>query len=196
MSSMDNRFVRIADMVHDSIVDGPGLRYVVFAQGCVHACPGCHNPRTHALDGGVLISVDELWRNMRSNPLTMGLTISGGEPFLQPGPLAELARRAHGAGMDVWVYTGYYYEELLGMDRCVPLLGNADVLVDGPFVPRLRSFGLEWRGSSNQRLIDVRRSLESGRVRLYDLREDLFGALESRLLTRPGNSDIVNTQIN
>ena len=160
MSSTDNDLqVRVAGIVQDSVVDGPGLRNVVFAQGCMHGCPGCHNPQAQPMGGGALMSVAELWGEVRGNPLTMGLTISGGEPFLQPRPLAALARLAKGAGLSVWVFTGFVFEQLLAGEGNMALLRYADVLVDGPFVQELKTYSLPWRGSSNQRLINVRRQL-------------------------------------
>jgi len=111
------------------------------------------------------MSVAEIWDEVSGNPLTMGLTISGGEPFLQPLPLAELTRLAKGAGLDVWVFTGFYFEQLLTEDDNMALLTYTDVLVDGPFMLEHKTFKLPWRGSSNQRLIDVQRSLKCERVR-------------------------------
>ena len=104
--------LRIAGTVGDSIVDGPGLRLTVFTQGCPHHCPGCHNPQTHDFSGGYDATVEELFAQYRENPLLRGVTLSGGEPFCQPAPLAELARLVHGAGGDVFCYTGYTYEQL------------------------------------------------------------------------------------
>jgi len=153
--TFDGPRVRVAGTAQDSIVDGPGLRFAVFAQGCVRRCPGCHNPQTHRLDGGELRGVDGLWGELRGNPLTTGLTLSGGEPFLQARPLAELARRAKGAGLGVWAFTGFYLYQLLRDEDHMELLRCTDVLVDGPFVQGKKTLGLPWRGSSNQRLVDV-----------------------------------------
>ncbi|MDR2530073.1 MAG: radical SAM protein, partial [Oscillospiraceae bacterium] len=104
--------MRIADVSDDSIVDGPGMRFVVFTQGCIRLCPECHNPQTQSMDGGRDASVDELFERVRSNPLCSGLTLSGGEPFAQPGECAELARRVRGIGKSVWCFSGYRLEEL------------------------------------------------------------------------------------
>lgn len=158
--------MRIANTVNDSIVDGPGLRFTVFTQGCPHACPGCHNPETHDPGGGEEVSVEELLGRLEKNPLIEGLTLSGGEPFLQAGPCAALARAARERGLTVWTYTGFLYEGLLAADRpdWAALLAETDVLVDGPYVEEERSHGLPFRGSRNQRLIDVPKSRAAGRV--------------------------------
>lgn len=165
-STAEPMTIRLAGLTQDSIVDGPGLRCVVFAQGCPHRCPGCHNPKTHDLLAGTVRSIDDIWAEVSGNPLTMGLTLSGGEPFVQPLPLAELAGRAAAAGMNVWAYTGYLFEELLSGDS-LALLRHVDVLVDGRFDLDRRTYGLPWRGSANQRLIDVRESLRAGRAVLH-----------------------------
>ena len=161
--------MRIANTVSDSIVDGPGLRFTVFTQGCPHRCPGCHNPSTHDPAGGREVSVAELAAELWGNPLTDGLTISGGEPFFQAAECAELARLAREKGLNVWVYTGYTYEELIrgNLPGALELLAQADVLVDGPFLQAEKSYSALFRGSANQRLIDVPGSQALGRVVLW-----------------------------
>ena len=161
--------MRIANVVSDSIVDGPGLRFTVFTQGCPHRCPGCHNPETHDPAGGRAVTVEELAEQMLSNPLTDGLTLSGGEPFDQAGECAALAARAKEKGLNVWAYTGYCYETLLEKENpdVLALLEQVDVLVDGPFVESLKSYDALFRGSTNQRLIDVAKSRASGAVVLW-----------------------------
>lgn len=161
--------MRIAGLVQDSIVDGPGLRFAVFTQGCPHRCAGCHNPESHDPTGGTEMSVDEVIQKMLSNPLTDGLTLSGGEPFHQPADCAELAAAARKAGLNVWTYTGYTFEELLNLSEPAvkKLLSLTDVLVDGRFELTERSLSLKWRGSRNQRLIDVEKSLGTGDVIEY-----------------------------
>lgn len=158
--------LRIAGTVSDSIVDGPGLRYVVFTQGCTLTCAGCHNPGTQPLDGGAVVPVADLVAEMLSNPLTMGLTISGGEATLQPQGCTQLARAARQAGLSVWCYSGFTFEALLRRATEDPnlavMLGQIDVLVDGPYVRARRSLTLPWRGSANQRLIDVQATLFGG----------------------------------
>ena len=147
--------LRIAGVSNDSIVDGEGIRYTVFTQGCVRNCPGCHNPQTHDLHGGKEVEVDDLIAEMQKNTILTGLTISGGEPFIQPHACAELARKAREIGLNVWCYTGYTYEALMdcGVDGYKDLLKEVDVLVDGEFRMEERTLGLPWRGSKNQRII-------------------------------------------
>lgn len=158
--------MRVAGLVHDSIVDGPGLRFVVFVQGCPHHCPGCHNQGSHDPKGGKEMAATEIAEQMLSNPLTDGLTISGGEPFAQAWDCYALANFAHCEGLNVWAYTGYTFEHLRdsGTYAQREFLRNVDVLVDGPYIEAERTLSLPWRGSKNQRIIDVQASLQSGRV--------------------------------
>lgn len=164
--------LRVAGTVQDSIVDGPGLRFVVFTQGCPLACLGCHNPETQPLSGGRLVAVGDLERQLASNPLTTGLTLSGGEPSRQPTGCAQLAEAARLMGMSVWSYSGFRIERLLaearGDEGVERFLSALDVLVDGPFVVARRTLTLPWRGSTNQRLIDVPATLKRGRATLVD----------------------------
>ena len=162
--------MRIANTVSDSIVDGPGLRFTVFTQGCPHRCPGCHNPDTHDPAGGHEATVDELAEKLLSNPLTDGLTLSGGEPFCQAEECAKLAAAAREKGLNVWTYTGYTYERLISgeVPGAMDLLAQTDVLVDGPFVEAQKSYAALFRGSTNQRLIDVPRSLAAGQAVLWE----------------------------
>lgn len=145
--------MRIHHTLHDSIVDGPGLRFVVFTQGCPHACPGCHNPDTHDPAGGKDVPIEDIIADMRKNPLTDGLTLTGGEPFAQPEACAKLARAAREGGLNVWCYTGWTLEQLQNMPEAQVLLREIDVLVDGPYDQTRRSLTLQWRGSENQRII-------------------------------------------
>ena len=167
--------MRIASTVSDSIVDGPGLRFTVFTQGCPHRCPGCHNPDTHDPAGGREAAVEELAEKLLSNPLTDGLTLSGGEPFCQAAECARLAAIAREKGLNVWVYTGYTYERLIAgeVPGAMELLAQTDVLVDGPFVEAQKSYAALFRGSANQRLIDVPRSLAAGQVVLWERHDPL-----------------------
>lgn len=159
--------LRIAGIIKESVVDGPGYRFVVFAQGCRHACPGCHNPHTWDPAGGTAVSVEDLLVQVKAARLLKGITITGGEPFLQPAPLAWLAREVKKAGLDVITYTGYTWEELLVMSKedidVKELLLASDYLVDGPFVLAKRDLELPFRGSSNQRILDVPQSIREGR---------------------------------
>ena len=157
--------LRIAGTVNDSIVDGPGLRYAVFTQGCPHDCPSCHNPQTHDFSGGKDIDTSEILAQIRKNPLLDGLTLTGGEPFCQCTACVALAQGAHAHGLNVWCYSGYTFEELInGKAEWRLLLQNIDVLVDGPFLLEKRSLDCRFRGSSNQRLIDVPKSLMANRA--------------------------------
>jgi anaerobic ribonucleoside-triphosphate reductase activating protein len=164
--------IRIAGIVNDSIVDGPGLRFTVFTQGCLHHCNGCHNPETHSLENGFLTETGALITKMIANPLLSGVTLSGGEPFLQPAPCAEIARIAHDMNLNVWTYSGFTLEELLVMKNndVHELLSFTDVLVDGPFVLAERSLELKFCGSRNQRLIDMALTHASGTVVLWSPR--------------------------
>ena len=158
--------IRIFGLTEDSIVDGPGLRLAVFTQGCARACEGCHNPGSRPLDGGVVMDTGQILGKLRANPLQTGLTLSGGEPMLQPEACRALAEGARALGKSVWIYTGYTWEELLETREParIALVETCDVLVDGPFVLDQRTLELPFRGSRNQRLIDVRASLAAGEV--------------------------------
>ena len=161
--------IRLAGLEPESIVDGPGYRFTVFVQGCPHNCPGCHNPQTHDFSGGHLADTDDVIAHFGENPLVRGLTLSGGEPMMQPEPLYLIAKAAKEKGMNVWCYTGFTLEELLRENRAdrIRLLSAVDVLVDGPFRSHERSLDLLYRGSKNQRLIDMPATLKSGTIRLY-----------------------------
>lgn len=168
---MSDTLIRIADTIQDSIVDGPGFRFVVFTQGCLRHCPECHNPHTWDPAGGKEVTVDSLYKTLSANPLTDGLTLSGGEPYLQAAACAELAQKAKAGGFNVWCYSGYTFEEILETSKTDPgfkaLIEASDVLIDGMFLIEEKSLTLKWRGSQNQRVIDVRKSLESGEVVLH-----------------------------
>lgn len=160
--------IRLSGTINDSIVDGMGIRYTVFVQGCPHGCEGCHNPQTHDFKGGYISDTDELLREILNNPLLDGVTFSGGEPFCQSAPLAALAKGVKAAGLNVACYTGYTFEKLLEMSNTdadvKALLYECDVLIDGPFVLEKRDLLLRFRGSGNQRIIDVRKSLQHGKA--------------------------------
>lgn len=164
--------MRIYGVVTDSIVDGPGYRTAVFAQGCPHHCPGCHNPESHDPNGGTDWTLDAVEAKFTGNPLLDGITLTGGEPFEQPAACAELARRAHEKGLNVWTFSGYLYEKLLEKakaDHAVKLLlERTDVLVEGPFLLAERSLELLYKGSKNQRTIDMNKTREAGEIVLYE----------------------------
>lgn len=157
-----------ANLDTDSIVDGPGLRCVVWTQGCAHNCKGCHNPQTHDFNGGALFSVEEICEQINSLKYHTGITFSGGDPMYQPEACAKIAAYAKSLGLDVWCYTGFCFEELVALSKknknYVKFLDNIDVLVDGPFILEQRDLNLLFRGSSNQRLIDLKKTYELGHV--------------------------------
>jgi len=160
--------LRIAATVQDSIVDGPGLRYVVFTQGCPHRCEGCHNPDTFDYDGGYEVDVDELVGDIDKNPILDGVTFSGGEPVIQADALLPLAKAVKDRGLQLMLYSGYTFEQILKIKAGAKLLGYVDILVDGPFELDKKSLDLTFRGSFNQRVIDVPESLKRRQAVLYD----------------------------
>ncbi len=163
--------IRLYGLVTDSIVDGPGYRAAIFTQGCPHGCAGCHNPESHPMEGGTVWTLDDVARKFSGNPLLSGITLSGGEPFMQAEACAELARRAHARGLNVWLYSGFTYEQLVRRaeadEAAAALLAEADVLVDGRFVLAERSLELLYCGSRNQRVIDLVKTRERGEVVPY-----------------------------
>lgn len=159
--------IRILSVVHDTTVDGPGFRTSIYCAGCGHHCVGCHNPQSWDFRGGRECSVDDLFREIVSDPFA-DVTFTGGDPFYQAEAFAELARKIHeGTRKTVWAYTGFLYEDILRLPQYRKLLMQLDVLVDGPFVESLRNPDLLFCGSSNQRLIDVSASLDCGEVVLW-----------------------------
>ena len=158
--------LRISGIIRESVVDGPGIRFVVFTQGCPHHCPGCHNPVTHPFEGGKIVETERILTEIDKNPLLKGVTLSGGEPFCQPEPLAELAKGIHARGMDVMTYSGYTFEQLLEKGETESgisaLLEETDILVDGRFIEAEKSLLLKFRGSKNQRILDIKESLKRG----------------------------------
>lgn len=158
MSNMTAHQLRLSGIVEESIVDGPGLRFVIFTQGCPHQCPGCHNPKTHPLTGGFFMDIETIFKQFQENPLLNGITFSGGEPFMQAVPLLQLAKMVQSTGKHITIYTGYIFENLLKMaehnSAITELLTLTDLLVDGPFLISQKNLELSFRGSSNQRLLD------------------------------------------
>lgn len=162
---MSDQTVRIAGTVRHSSVDGPGVRYVVFFQGCPHHCPECQNPETWDPAGGEETTVEDLIAEMQGTRYLDGVTLSGGDPLLHPEAVTEIADAAHAKGLTVWSYTGWTLEAILSGaagEAAIEALKHIDVLVDGPFVQALRSRECLYRGSSNQRLVDVPASLAAG----------------------------------
>lgn len=160
--------IRFTGTVRESVVDGPGLRFVIFVQGCSHHCKGCHNPDTWDLLGGEPIKAEDLLKQVKAEKLIKGVTFSGGEPFLQAAPLAWLGREIKKQGLDLITFTGYTWQELRALcleDQAVnDLMLVSDYIIDGPFVLEKKDFDLPFRGSRNQRIIDVKKSIPAGKV--------------------------------
>lgn len=172
MENLSDDTIRIAGVVKESTVDGPGFRYVIFTQGCPHNCEGCHNPETHDFKGGKLVSISKLVEDINKNPLLKGITISGGEPFMQGKQVYNLISKIDKNKHTVMVYTGFKYEQLLkkaNKDNCyLDILRNTDVLIDGKYEKDLMSEKAMFRGSTNQRAIEAKNSVDSGNVILHE----------------------------
>ncbi len=171
-----NKYIRLAaDLQTDSIVDGPGLRAVLWTQGCKHHCLGCQNPQTWDFNGGGLVPIDMVKEAISELEYHTGLTISGGDPMFQPAECLEISKYAKSLGLNIWVYTGFTFEELLKLSKkdkvYLELLKNIDVLVDGRFILKERDLSILFRGSRNQRLIDVPNTLKKGEIVLFDEKE-------------------------
>ena len=159
--------LRIAGTVNDSIVDGPGIRFTIFVQGCPHDCKGCHNPQTHDFNGGIIISTEVLLEKIKGNPLLDGVTFSGGEPFCQAQALASLGKEIKKLGLNIVTYTGYTFEKLFesrDQNNWDELFKVTDILIDGPFILEQKDWEIKFRGSSNQRYIDCQESIKQGRA--------------------------------
>ena len=157
--------LELSGIVSDSIVDGPGIRTTIFSQGCPHHCPGCHNPETWEFGCGTKIPVEAVLEIVQSNPLCRGVTFSGGEPFAQAAGFARLAVLLKEKGYEVASYSGYTFEALLkGTEDQKKLLAAIDILIDGPFVQAQKSLEIAFRGSRNQRILDVKKSLAEGKA--------------------------------
>lgn len=161
--------LNISGIIENSIVDGQGIRYVVFVQGCPHHCEGCHNPDTWEFRDNKLIEIDTIVDALKDDFLCQGITFSGGEPFMQATDLIKLADKIHNLGKDVWCYTGFTIEQLLEFsDDKRELLNHIDVLVDGKFELAERNTFLHFRGSNNQRVIDVKKTLQTEEITLKE----------------------------
>ena len=165
--------IRIAGVVRESIVDGPGLRFPVFCQGCPHHCEGCHNMATHDFSGGYDCEISRILEAIDENPLLDGVTFSGGEPMCQPEAFYNLAVQVKERGLNIVTYTGFTYEELITMGESnigvKKLMDLTDILVDGRFVLEERDLTLPFRGSANQRLIDMNLTRELGKLTLAEI---------------------------
>lgn len=161
--------VRLAGEVQpDSIVDGDGIRTVIWFQGCKHNCYGCHNPQSHDMNGGFEVDINDIFKKIDNLKYQNGITLSGGDPFFQPEAAKEIACYAHKKGYNVWSYTGFTYEQLIKLSLTKPsikdLLENIDVLIDGKFELDKKSFECKFRGSTNQRIIDLNKTRETGEL--------------------------------
>lgn len=163
MVAIHTNVLHIANIVEESVVDGPGVRYVIFIQGCPHACPGCHNPHTYSYQGGRLVDINTIFDDIIKNPLVCGVTFSGSEPFLQSNHLAKLAKRFKFVGYHLLNYTGFLFEDLL-IDKNYLFFLKLLEVIDGPFVLQEKSFMLRFCGSHNQRVIDVHSFLSQNKV--------------------------------
>ena len=155
--------IRLSGLIEESIVDGPGFRFVIFTQGCPKRCFMCHNAETQSMDGGYVEKLDNITKKWKGNPLLKGITISGGEPFIQPDKVLYLIKEAKKDNLDVVIYSGFYYEELVdrGNKYVLEILKLADYLIDGPFDYKLKNLNLLFRGSSNQRIIDLKQTYKT-----------------------------------
>ncbi len=176
LSTVCPKPLRIAGIQRDSIVDGPGIRYVIFTQGCPHHCEGCHNPQTHDFEAGEVADTDAILKEIFESRLVSGVTFSGGEPFCQAEALVPLAEAIKAKNKHLMIYTGYLLEELQKMpnNHVQRLLELTDILVDGPFVLAQRNLTLPYRGSENQRVIDMVKTRDLGKVVLYQSEYDLL----------------------
>lgn len=175
--------IRIADIIKESTVDGEGWRYVIFTQGCSHNCKDCHNPQTHDFNGGKDIKVTFILEDILNNPLIDGITLSGGDPFFQASKLIELCKAIKNNNLTIWAYTGFIFDEFmkfknnLDCDKRInkdmlELLNYIDVVVDGPYIQEQRTLQLKFRGSTNQRLIDVKNTFKNNKIIEYKLEQE------------------------
>lgn len=166
--SQDLGAIRIAGVIKESIVDGPGIRLAIFCQGCPHNCKCCHNPETHDFKGGYLCNIDKILQAIDENPLLQGVTFSGGEPTCQPEAFLKLAKEIKKRSLNILIFSGYTFEELserkkkdIALDE---LLNLTDILIDGRYEEEKRDISLTFRGSKNQRIIDVKASIAGKKI--------------------------------
>ena len=169
----DEKMIRLAGIAYESLVNGPGIRRVLFSQGCLHNCEQCFNQDTHSFDGGELRNMDDIVKDIIENPILRGVTFSGGDPWEQADKFEYIAKELKKNNINIWSYTGYTYEFILenmnNRKGWKGLLNNIDVLVDGKFEYKKKDEKLKFRGSSNQRIIDVPKSLELGKIVLFNV---------------------------
>lgn len=168
--------INIAGIEAESVVDGEGWRFAIFTQGCKHHCKNCHNPQTWDMRGGTQMSIDELVDTIeeafKENILMDGVTLTGGDPLYQPDATFSLCKKLKDLGINIWLYTGFTYEEITKDEKLMSIMKYIDVLVDGPFIESLKSLELEYRGSSNQRILDMKKTLESGKPEQLNLERE------------------------
>ena len=164
--------IRLFGVANDSIVDGPGLRYSIYTQGCPHHCAGCHNPESWSFDGGEVTTVGALIDDIQKNKLIHDVTISGGDPFAQAKPVSILVQELKKRDFSVWIFSGWTFGELQKKSEAEKaiseILKNVDVLVDGRFEECLKSLDLKWKGSSNQRVIDMNKTREKDQLTFWE----------------------------
>lgn len=167
-----NKTIKLSGIAYESLVNGPGMRRVFFAQGCKHNCEGCFNPETHDFSGGEEKNIDNLIKDVLKNKMIKGITFSGGDPLEQADEFSYMAKAFKKSGLNIWCYTGYTFEILLekmkNEDSIRELIENIDVLVDGRFEINNKKEGLRFRGSSNQRIIDVKESLKQEKISILE----------------------------
>lgn len=168
--------INIAGIEAESVVDGEGWRFAIFTQGCKHHCKNCHNPQTWDMCGGTQMSIDELVDTIeeafKENILMDGVTLTGGDPLYQPDATFSLCKKLKDLDINIWLYTGFTYEEITKDEKLMSIMKYIDVLVDGPFIESLKSLELEYRGSSNQRILDMKKTLESGKPEQLNLERE------------------------
>jgi anaerobic ribonucleoside-triphosphate reductase activating protein len=173
--------LRIAGIINESIVDGEGYRMAVFTQGCNHNCPGCQNPNTHDFNGGEEMEWQDIYNRYKEMPWLDGITLTGGDPFFQAKELTKLVKALKKDNVSIWAYTGFVFDEFLNFindKSCdkritkdmITLLKSLDVVVDGPFIENEKTLDEYYRGSKNQRLVDVKKTLKLNKVELYELK--------------------------
>lgn len=161
-------FMRVAGIIDDSMVDGPGIRYAIFLQGCSHNCQGCHNPATHDYNSGNIVNIDDIISDIKNYKYINAVTFSGGEPLDQPEAVEEAVIRLKAAGYHIMIYSGYTYEEITSDSAKYNAIKNADILVDGRFINSKKSLSLRFRGSFNQRVIDIQATMSNKHVTLIN----------------------------
>jgi anaerobic ribonucleoside-triphosphate reductase activating protein len=166
--------IRLSGIAYESLVNGPGIRRVFFSQGCKHNCKGCFNPDTHDFNGGEERVIKDLIKDTLDNPMVKGVTFSGGDPFERAEEFSYMAKKFKKAGLNIWCYSGYTFEKIIEVSKenqgFKELINNIDVLIDGKFIEKEKDEEIKYRGSRNQRIIDIKTSIESGEIKVlkYD----------------------------